>query len=72
MSLRTCGVVSSQKGLGPQITKSQSTIPQITKRLSPQVPHLRKVRKYNKIYKSANFRICDLQNLFADRPCTFA
>jgi hypothetical protein len=36
MYLRTCGVVSSQKSLGPQIAKSRSTNPQITKRLSPQ------------------------------------
>ncbi len=29
--------------------------------------HLRKVRKSNKLCKSANLRICDLRNLFADR-----
>jgi hypothetical protein len=30
--------------------------------------HLRKVGKSNKLFKSANLRICDLPNLFADRP----
>jgi hypothetical protein len=28
----------------------------------------RKVRKSNKLFKSPNLRICDLRNLFADRP----
>jgi hypothetical protein len=36
--------------------------PQICK-----MPNLRKVRKSKKI-KSANLRICDLRNLFADHP----
>jgi hypothetical protein len=30
--------------------------------------HLRKVRKTNKVFSSTNLRICDLRNLFADRP----
>ncbi len=34
----------------------------------PQVSHLRKVRKSNKLFMHANFRICDFRNLFADRP----
>jgi hypothetical protein len=33
-----------------------------------KVPHLRKVRKSNKLFQSANFRICQMRNLFADRP----
>ncbi len=33
-----------------------------------KLPHLRKVRKYKKELKSVNLRICDLRNLFADRP----
>jgi hypothetical protein len=32
------------------------------------VLHLRKVRKSNKLFKSVILRICDLRNLFADRP----
>ncbi len=31
-----------------------------------KVLHLRKLRKSNQLYKSANLRICDLRNLFAD------
>jgi hypothetical protein len=42
MHLRTCESVESQKSLGPQIR---------------EVPHLRKVRQYNKLFKSASFRI---------------
>jgi len=52
MHLRTCG---------PQITKS----PKIA---NPQSVILRKVHKSNKLLNSANLRICDLRNLFADRP----
>jgi hypothetical protein len=33
-----------------------------------KLPYLRKARKSNKLGKSANIRICDLRNLFADRP----
>ncbi len=33
-----------------------------------KLPHLRNVRKVKKFCKSANFRICFLRNLFADRP----
>ncbi len=33
-----------------------------------QVPHLRMVRESKKIFKSANFQICDLWNLIEDRP----
>jgi hypothetical protein len=43
--------------------------PQITKKIGPQIRKLSQfVRKSNKLYKSANFRICDLRNLFADSP----
>jgi hypothetical protein len=65
-------VLARKKSLELQITKPQTRNPQITKiwaRKSQirKVPHLRKVRKSNKIFKSANLQICDLQNLFADR-----
>ncbi len=33
-----------------------------------EVPHFRKVHTSDKFLKSANFQICDLRNLFADRP----
>jgi hypothetical protein len=33
-----------------------------------KLPHLRKVRKCNKFCQSANLRLCNLRNLFADRP----
>jgi hypothetical protein len=45
--------------------------PQISKKIGSanhKVPHLRKVRKSNTLFKSANLRICNLLNLFADRP----
>jgi hypothetical protein len=32
------------------------------------VSHLRKVRKPYNLFKPANLRICELRNLFADRP----
>jgi hypothetical protein len=32
-----------------------------------KVTHWRKVRKSNKLFKSANLRICDLRNLFTNR-----
>jgi hypothetical protein len=32
-----------------------------------KVPHMLEVRKSNKLLKSANFRGCDLRNLFEDR-----
>jgi hypothetical protein len=47
----------------PQITKDWVRKSQIHK-----VSHLRKVRKLNKLFKPANLWICDLRNLFADRP----
>jgi hypothetical protein len=33
-----------------------------------KVPHLWKVHKAKKLYKSANLQICDLENLFANHP----
>jgi len=33
-----------------------------------KVPNLRKVRKSNKLFRSADLRICSLRNLFADCP----
>jgi hypothetical protein len=33
-----------------------------------EVPHMRKVRKSKKLFKSANLQISDLQKLFADHP----
>jgi hypothetical protein len=54
MHLRTCG------SLSPQIWVRKSQI--------RKVPHTRKVRQNNKLFKSANLRICYLRNLFVDRP----
>jgi hypothetical protein len=33
-----------------------------------KVSHLRKICKFNKLFKSANLQICDVRNFFADRP----
>ncbi len=33
-----------------------------------KMSYLRKVRKSNQLQYSANLRICNLRNLFADRP----
>ncbi len=33
-----------------------------------QSPHLRNVRKSDKLFKPANLRFCDSRSLFADRP----
>ncbi len=46
---------------------------QTTKKLGPQIANLkiatfRKVRKSVKFGQSGSFLICDLPNLFADRP----
>jgi hypothetical protein len=48
-------VHKSQKILGPQSSNPQS----VTFMEGPQS---------NKLFKSANLRICDLRTLFADRP----
>ncbi len=66
------GNFKSKKSLGPHIAFSQFTYLQITKKVGLQientkVPHLRKVRKSNKLFKSGNLRICDYGEL-ADRP----
>ncbi len=60
IDLQTCG--SPQKSLGPQIANPQITDPQITKKIgstntvaNPQVLHLRRVRKSNKIIEVRNF-----------------
>jgi hypothetical protein len=37
-----------------------------------RVSHLRKVRKSNKLFMSANLRTCDMRNLFADLPLLFS
>jgi hypothetical protein len=57
MHLRTCGSVKSahHKKLGPQIT-------------IPRSATFSEGREANKLFKSANLRICDLWNLFVDRP----
>jgi hypothetical protein len=47
----------------PQITKSWIRKSQI--RIGS---HLQQDRKSNKLFKSASLQICDLRNLFADRP----
>jgi hypothetical protein len=49
--------------LSPQITRNRVRKSQLRKG-----SHLQKVRKSNKLYKSASLQICDLRNLFADRP----
>jgi hypothetical protein len=54
MYLRTCG------SLSPQITKKTGSANR-----KSAMPHIRKVRKSNKLFKSANLRICDLQNLYS-------
>ncbi len=46
---------------------------QITKRLDPQIANPQRVTfaespQSDKLFKSANLRICDSRNLFADRP----
>jgi hypothetical protein len=41
----------------------QILVPQIA---NPHIATLAEVRKYNKFFKSANFRICDFRTLFAD------
>jgi hypothetical protein len=53
MYMRTCGVVSSQKSLGPQIAKSQSTNLQITKNLAGKVPHFAEGAQNITNYKSS-------------------
>jgi hypothetical protein len=58
MYLRTCGSYKSANHKKDSARKSQIH----------KVPHLRNVRKSNKLFKSAHLRICDLRNLFADRP----
>jgi hypothetical protein len=57
MHLRTCGSVKSayHKILAPQI-------------IIPQSATFLEGRKANKLFKSANLRICDLWNLFVDHP----
>jgi hypothetical protein len=56
MYLQTCGKPANYKE--DWVRKSQIR----------KVSHLRNIRKFNKLSKSANLRICDLRNLFADRP----
>ncbi len=58
MYLRTCG------SLSPQINKKDC----VRKLQIRQVPHLRKVRKCNKLFKSANLRICPICGTYLDRP----
>jgi hypothetical protein len=57
MYLRTCGSFKStnrKKRMGPQMANPQ----RVTFAEGPQIL----------VIKSANFRICDLRNLLADRP----
>ena len=58
MYLRTCGSFKSANRKKDCVRKSQIH----------KASHLRKVRKSNKLFKSANLRICDFRNLYADRP----
>jgi hypothetical protein len=57
MYLRSCGSFRSANHKKDWVRKSQIY----------KVLHLRKVRKSNKLFKSAILRICDLRNLFVDR-----
>ncbi len=59
--------ISSLEVFNLQITKKEW----IRKSQIRKVSHLRKVRKFNKLFKSANLRICDLGKLFADRQHMF-
>ncbi len=58
MCLQTCGSLKSVNYKKDCVRKSQIR----------KVSHLRKVRKFINLFKSANLRICDYQNLLADRP----
>jgi hypothetical protein len=54
----------SAKKFGSAIRKYTNSNPQITKKIvsaNRKVPHLQKVRKFNKLFKSANFWIYDLR-----------
>jgi hypothetical protein len=55
MYLRTCGSVKSANHKKIESVNCKSA-------------HLWKVCKSNKLFKSANFLLCDMRNLFADRP----
>jgi hypothetical protein len=75
MYLRTCGSFKSAKSWGSQIANLRITNSQSQKRLcpqiaNPQVPHLRKVCKSNKLFtrEAARLQIFYLRHLFADRP----
>jgi hypothetical protein len=63
---KLCGSFKLAKKLGPQIAN-----PKIAKDCISQIrklSHLQKLRKFNTFIKSASLWICDLRNLFADRP----
>jgi hypothetical protein len=68
---RTSGSLKSAKNLGSANRKSTNYKSGNHKNIGSQirnVPHLRNLRKYNKLFRSANVRICNLRNLFADCP----
>ncbi len=54
------------------LRRAEALSPQIK---NPQSVTFAEVRKYNKLFKAAYFRICDLRNLFSGRPplmyCTY-
>jgi hypothetical protein len=72
--LRTCRNFKSAKSYVPPIGNPQCTNPQISKRLgsanrkSVKCQICERFANLFKLFNSANLRICDLQNFFADRP----
>ncbi len=66
--LLTFGRFESAEKLGSANPKSTNYKSSNHKIGSAKVPHLRLVCKSTKLLKSANLRICDFRNLFANRP----
>jgi hypothetical protein len=66
--LRICGSFKSANNwvCKSQIHKSQKYV--VRKLQIRKLPNLRKFPEYKKKHSSAKLRICDLRNLFADRP----
>jgi hypothetical protein len=58
MCIQSCGSLKSVNYKKDCVRKSQIR----------KVSHLRNVHKFINLFKSANLRICDFQNLFVDRP----
>jgi hypothetical protein len=63
MYLQICETLKSSITAGSSDTKSTNYKSANHKKSQiRRLPHLRKVRKSNKLFKSANLRICDLRN----------